>query len=171
MHTAIVALRVLHIVLGVYWAGTIFFFVTYLEPSIRATGPDGGKVMMQMFARRYLTVLPLAAAGNVLAGIALMWILSDGFAPTWMGSRLGIVLSTGGLFALIAFAIGMGVMRTSAMHIWAIMRSMPQVTDEATRAARMAEAQHHRQRAATSARVVSVLLLLAVAAMAVARYV
>jgi uncharacterized membrane protein len=169
-HAGLITLRIVHIVLGVYWAGTIFFFVTYLEPATRAAGPEGGKVMLQLFARRYLTVLPIVAAVTILAGLWLMWTVSAGFSPTWMRSRLGRTMSFGAACALIAFFIGMGVMRPSAVRIWAIMRALPQIADESTRATRLAEAQVFRVRAALSARIVGVFLLLAVASMAMARY-
>jgi hypothetical protein len=170
MKSSLIFLRLIHIVLGVAWAGTIFFFVTYLEPSVRAVGPDGGKVMLQLFSRRYLNVLPAVAGLTILSGLAMLWITSNGFDPVWMRSRMGIGLSIGAACALIAFGIGMAVMRRAAVRLWAIMRAMPQINDESERAARMAEAQSLRDRARTSARWVAALLLIAVGAMAVSRY-
>ena len=41
-------LRAVHIASGVYWAGAIFFFVELLEPSMRASGPAGGRVMREL---------------------------------------------------------------------------------------------------------------------------
>ena len=167
----IILLRILHIVLGVYWVGTIFFFVTYLEPSLRAVGPDAGKVMMQIFVRRYLTILPLIAVLTVLAGLGLIWKVSNGFDPSWMGSHMGITLSAGGASAIIALGIGIGVTRRAGVRMWAIMRQMPQVTSDTERAALMAEAGVLRNRSAVSSRWIAVLLLIAVLCMAVARYV
>ena len=61
MNTLLLILRVVHIACGVYWAGTIFFFTTFLQPSVKDLGPDGGKVMIRLFERGYLTVLPVIA--------------------------------------------------------------------------------------------------------------
>lgn len=169
MNHGIALLRVVHIGLGVYWAGTIFFFVTYLEPSLRALGPDGGKVMFELFKRRYLTVLPAIAGLNILSGFALLWLISDHFNPLWMGSRLGILLTTGAVLALTAFAVGWFVMRTAALRLWSIARDLPGLAEEA-RPVRMAEMQVLRQRSVLAARIVATLLALAVTAMAVARY-
>jgi len=170
MNPLVAVLRLVHIVFGVFWAGTIFFFVSFLEPSIRAVGPDGGKVMLQLFSRRFLTVLPATAGLSILSGLALLWINSVGFDPRYMGSRLGIGLSIGAACALIAFAIGMLVMRPAAARIWTIMRTLPQISDDSERAARIAEADGLRARTRLSARWVAAFLFGAVAAMAVARY-
>ncbi len=49
MHAVMIALRLLHILLGVFWAGTLFFIVTFLEPSVRAAGPEGGLAAIVAF--------------------------------------------------------------------------------------------------------------------------
>jgi hypothetical protein len=170
MDPLIVILRLVHIVLGIFWAGTIFFFATFLEPSVRAAGPEGGKVMFQLFSRRYLEILPAIAGLTILAGAGLMWKVSGGFDPRWMGSRMGIVLSFGAAAALTAFVVGATVMRGAAVRIFAIMRTMSEA-DESTRGAMMSEMADLRVRAKTGARWVAVLLLIASTAMAVARYI
>jgi hypothetical protein len=167
----LIPLRIIHVACGVYWAGTLFFFVTYLEPGVRAAGPEGGKVMAQLFARRFLNVLPAVALLTILSGLWLLWIVSDGFRGQWMGSAMGVTLSLGGAVALGAFLLGVLVMRPAAQHVWRIGRELPQVADEARRDALAAELQAHRRRSATTARVVAALLAIAVVCMSVARYV
>ena len=61
-----ILLRIVHIGFGVFWAGTIFFFVLLLEPSLRGAGPAAGPVMGGLIARGYLTILPAAAALTIL---------------------------------------------------------------------------------------------------------
>ena len=84
MSPLITVLRLIHILCGVYWAGTVFFFVTFLEPTIRSLGPDGGKVMIRLFERGYLKLLPIFAVVTVLSGLWLLWILSSGFDASYM---------------------------------------------------------------------------------------
>jgi hypothetical protein len=165
-----VVLRIVHVLGAIYWAGTIFFFVTYLEPSLRSLGPDGGKVMAKLFERGYLTVLPIIALLTIIAGFWLLWIVSAGFDSAWMGSRLGISLSTGGALATIAFLVGLFVMRPAAVRIWAIMREMPSLSEE-QRNARMNEMASLRARTSMAARAIFVLLLATALLMAVARYI
>jgi hypothetical protein len=163
-------LRLLHIVSGVFWAGAIFFFVTYVEPAVRATGADGAKVLVHMFLRRYLTVLPVIAAVTILSGVWLMWITSMGFAPFWWKTPLGRGIVVGAAAALVAFALGLTIMRPAAVRLWDIARTMPQLQDEGRRAALMAEAGSLRNKARYSARAVAVFLFIAVASMATAMY-
>ena len=171
MDPLIVVLRLVHIVFGIAWAGTIFFFVTMLEPSVRAAGPEGGKVMFQLFNRHYLEILPVVAGLTILAGVLLLWRVSAGFSSQWMGSRTGITFSTGALSAIVAFLVGMIGMRPLANRMLEIMRTLPTVTDDATRTALTNEMGGLRTRTRTYARAVAVFLLIAAMAMSVARYV
>lgn len=168
MGTLLLALRIIHIVLGVFWAGTLMFVATFLEPAVRATAPEGGKVIQAMLARRYLDILPLIALLTILSGFALMWIVSGGFNPDWMGSKAGMILGTGGVVALAAFAIGVGIMRPATLKVMALAKKLPEAGAGAE--AIQAEMAGLRRRAAVAGRWVAALLLLAVTTMAVARY-
>jgi hypothetical protein len=171
MHPVTTVLRLVHIGSGVYWAGSIFFFVTFLEPSLRSLGPDGGKVMIRLFERGFLKLIPIVAILTVLSGLWLLWILSSGFKAEYMGSSVGRSLSSGGALAIIALLVGLTVMRPAASGIWAIAKRMPTETDEAVKKGLMAEMDRLRARNLVAARVVFALLIGAVAMMAVARYV
>jgi hypothetical protein len=171
MNPLLTVLRLIHILGGVYWAGTMFFFVTFLEPSLRSLGPDGGKVMIRLFERGYTKVLPAIAIMTVLSGFWMLWILSSGFDATYMGSSIGMALSTGGALALIALIIGVAFIRPAADRIWAIARQLGDAKDEATRAGLMGEMQAMRAKTVGGSRVVFALLIGAVALMAIARYI
>jgi uncharacterized membrane protein len=171
MNPLVTALRLVHIFGGVYWAGTVFFFVTFLEPSIRSLGPDGGKVMIRLFERGYLKLVPAVAIMTVLSGLWLLWILSSGFSPEYMGSSIGMALSTGATFAIIALIVGITFMRPAANRIWAIARRLPEEKDETTRKELMSEMDRARARVGLGGRIVFALLIGAVGLMAVARYV
>src|SRR5262245_3451070 len=97
MDIVMITLRLLHIVFGVFWAGAIFFFVSFLEPSIRESMPEGGKVTQALIRRGYLNALPGIAAVTILAGFALMWKVSGHFSPGWFSSGTGRALSLGAL--------------------------------------------------------------------------
>ncbi len=171
MSPLLTVLRLVHIFGGVYWAGSIFFFVTFLEPSIRSLGPDGGKVMIRLFERGYLKLMPVVAIVTILSGLWLLWILSSGFSRDYMGSTIGMALSTGAAFAIIALITGLTVMRPAAERIWEIARTLPQESDETRKKALMAEMDRMRARTGMAGRIVFALLIGAVATMAVARYI
>lgn len=170
MDVMLVVLRLLHVVLGVYWAGTIIFTALYLEPSIRAVGPPGGQVMAQLVKRGHLNVLPVAALLTILSGLDLLRRASAGFDPAWMASRMGMALSVGALTALIAFVIGVFVMRATTLKVMALTQAAMQVPDGPARDSQLAAIQPLRRRTTVALRWVASLLAAAVVAMAVARY-
>ena len=170
MHGVVIALRLVHIVLGVFWAGAIFFLVSFLLPSVRDAGPDGMKVMQQIVRRGYLNILPVIAALTMLAGLVLYWLDARAMDGVWMSSGLGRALTVGTVAAIVGFLVGFFVMRRSTLRAMALGQSLSQIVGGPERQARTAEIDRLRLRAATSAHWVAALLLIAVAAMAVARY-
>ncbi len=170
MDWALVVLRFLHVVLGAYWAGVILFTALYLEPSVRAAGPAGGQVMGQLMARGHLTMLPVVALVTILSGVDLLRRVSGGFDPAFMGSRMGIALSIGALAAIVAFIIGVSIMRPTALKVMALSQAAMQAPEGAARDAQLAAIAPLRQRATATLRAVAVLLAVAVTTMAVARY-
>jgi hypothetical protein len=170
MDGALVILRFLHVVLGAYWAGVIMFTALYLEPSVRAAGPAGGQVMGQLVARGHLTMLPVVALVTILSGVDLLRRVSGGFDPAFMASRMGIALSIGALAAIVAFIIGVSIMRPTALKVMALSQAAMQAPEGAARDAQLAAIAPLRRRATVTLRVVAVLLAVTVTTMAVARY-
>ena len=50
----LILMRLVHIVGGVFWAGTAMFTVVFLIPAVRALGPAGGPVMQEIAEKRKL---------------------------------------------------------------------------------------------------------------------
>lgn len=170
MDLTAILLRLTHVFFGVFWAGTIFFMATFLLPSVRRAGPDGGKVMYQLVRSRFVVLLPAFALLNIFSGIWLLARTSGGWDPGWMGSRPGIVLSTGGALAIVAFLIGMTVQRPASMKIAALAEEIQAGggPPSAEQSARMAALQ---KRVTTSLHWIAALIAIAVMCMAVFRYV
>lgn len=169
MNALAIILRLVHILGGVYWAGTMFFMVTFLEPTLRSMGPEGGKVMGGLAQRGFMKVLPIVSLLTLVSGLWLLWLLSGGFDPSYMGTSVGMALSTGGGFAIIGWVIGLTIIRPATMRMAQLGPAMAQA-DDASRGAMAAEMNQLRGRAGTWGRVVFGLLVGAVALMAVARY-
>lgn len=170
MDPLLLTLRILHIVLGSVWVGIVVFNTFFLGPAIAEVGPDGGKVMAALQKRGMLTFLPIISLITLLSGVWLLWIASVGFDPHYFHSRAGHAFSVGGGLAIVAYLVGITLMRPSLLRAGALAQGMSQVTDEAERTARGAEIQRLRGRARSSGQVVATLLVLATAAMAVGRY-
>lgn len=164
-------LRLLHIVAGVFWVGGVLVFARFLFPTARALGPAAGPVMNHLNGVLKLpNALISAAIGTILSGLLLYWHDSGGFQGAWMSSGAGMTFGTGGLLAIIAFTIGITVNAPTAKQFGALAASVhakggPPSPEEA------AELQRLQGRLGTALGVVVTLLVLATAAMALARYI
>ena len=170
MSALFLTMRLVHIVLGVCWAGTLIFVATLLMPSVRDAGPDGGKVMLALMRRGYMRILPAVALVTLLSGFWLYWQDMRAGGDEWARSMAARVFGVGGLAALVAFGIGVSIMRPNAMKLQAMMEAIPNTPEGPARAALMADMNGPRARIAAVAPWVAGLLALATACMAVARY-
>ena len=171
MNNAVMVLRVIHILCGVYWAGTLFFLVTLLQPSVADAGPEGGKVQQALIRRRFLEVVPLMAILTILSGIELYRRISGGFDVAWIASGAGTTLTVGVVAALVAFAIGMSVLRPSAKKVGPLVQQAQGMPEGAEREAVFADIQRLRQRMVVGGRWVAGLLVIAVITMAIFRHI
>ena len=171
MNWYMLVLRVVHVGFGVFWVGTLFFLVFFLEPTVREAGPDAAKVMQGLVRRRLMNVVPIAAALTVLSGILLIERVSGGFQSEWLRSSTGMALSIGGGAAIVAFGLGMLGMRPAQMRSMRLAAAMPGMTDPAERDRTSREIQALRTRARTAGRWIALFLMIAVVAMASGRYV
>lgn len=170
MNLLLLVMRLLHILLGVFWVGTMLFTTVFLFPAVRDAGPDGAKVAAGLARRGFLAIMPIVAGLNILSGLWLFWRVSGGFQPSFMHSATGMTFGLGGAAAIAAFVIGVSVVRPAMQRAGVLAESAARAP-AAERDAQLAAAQGLRLRAASAGQVVAVLLVLAVAAMALARYV
>ncbi len=97
-------LRVVHIFAGVFWVGAAWIGAIYLEPTVRALGPEGGKFMGHLVGtRKYSIAIMIAAVLTLLAGFALFFMLYGGAG---MRTNAGMTFGIGGVIGLIAGAAG-----------------------------------------------------------------
>lgn len=171
MNTVALILRLVHIVCGVYWAGTLFFVATLLQPSVADAGPEGGKVIQALLRRRYLEIVPVMAVLTILSGLELFRRISGGFKIAWITTGPGMTLTMGVVAALLAFTIGMSVLRPSAKRVGPLAQEAQQLPEGPDRDALLADVQRLRRRTARGGRWVAALLTAAVIGMAAFRYV
>lgn len=170
MDHLMVALRLVHVVSAVLWVGIMFFTVFFLMPAVQEAGPEGGKVMKALAGRGLMTFVPVVALTTVITGVWLYWRASMGFDLDWIHSATGETFALGGFSAIIAYVLGITIVRPSMMRSATIMQSLSGVTDDAERERKVSEAERLRTRSRVAGRVVAGLLLFSTAAMAVARY-
>jgi hypothetical protein len=111
MDVMMIVLRIVHIVSGVFWAGSLFFLAGLMLKAVRETGPAGGRVMRQLIGAQKLPV-QLGGAGIVaiLSGAAMYWHNYSLTAGAFASSRAGMGYGFGAIAALVTIGVGLGVM-------------------------------------------------------------
>lgn len=170
MDWLVISLRVVHVLGGVMWAGAAIFMALWFEPSVREAGPAGAPVMAGLEKHRYFIIMPIIAVLTLLSGGALFWKSSAHLNPAWMGSPVGIAYSLGGTAAVIAWIIGMAIMRPTSLKLGALGRLAATADTPDARMASMHAMEPLRRRIKLSVRWVGALVAVATITMAVARY-
>ena len=171
MTAELIVLRLVHVLGGVFWAGSAIFSWLFLAPALAGVGPAAGQVMGALQRRGLFTALPVVALLTIGSGLRLMWIGSGGFAAAYFASGPGLTLALAGAAAIVAFLLSLLVTRPASVRAAALGGAIAAATDDAERA-RLAARLDATRRTATVAGVAGgVLLTLAVVGMGVARYV
>lgn len=114
----LITLRILHIGLGVLWAGAIMTFALFIIPTLNSMGPDASKFMSQLNkVARYPMIMSITATLTIITGFLLLWKISAGFNSIWMSSHYGISMSTGGTLATIGYILGMTLVRPTTIKL------------------------------------------------------
>jgi len=107
----IIILRIIHIFCGVFWVGFGLFNVFFLQPTVKALGPDGQKTMQHLSQKtRLLSTVYTAATLTMLSGITIYWI-QFGFNLAFLSSGYGIVLSTASISGIVGWFIAVLISR------------------------------------------------------------
>jgi uncharacterized membrane protein len=166
---SMIVLRFAHVFFGALWIGMMAFQTFFLGPTMAEMGPDGGKVMGGLMRRRLPIVMPLMGLIAIVSGLWMFQRDSGGNMGAFMATPVGKAFGWGGLSAILAFLVGVVAMRPLMMRMMKLGQSLASAPPQ-DRQAQAAELQRLRSRADVLAKVVTVLMLLALAAMAVARY-
>jgi hypothetical protein len=166
----VIVLRFVHVVSGALWVGMMAFTTFFLMPAIQEVGPDGGKVMAAVQRRGIMVVMPVLALAALISGFWLYIRASGGMPAEFGRSPTGMAFGLGGLAALVAWLLGVAVLRPAMMKAMALGQSLSPSTGAEERQRVMGEVQRLRARSASAGRATAYLLFFALAAMAVARY-
>jgi len=167
-----IVFRIVHIVAGVAWAGSLFLFVVFVQPSVAAIAPAGAPFVAELLGKRKLVDRLLMYAATTIAGGLVLyvraWVQAESFGG-WVGSIYGAVLTIGALGAIGAFLIGLFGTRPSVQRMLGLGRQMAQA--EGPPAPELAaEFQQLQMRLKVLARISLGLITISVLAMATARY-
>lgn len=164
-----VVLRLIHIICGAFWVGGALTVAFFVLPAQRAIGQPGMLFVRQlMMGQKFRTFMIGAAVLTILSGLT-MYIRYAMAGGGWMQSDTGMILGVGAVAAIIAAGIGTGYTGKIGQKMLelggAIQASGGPPSD--TQKAEMGALQGKMQ---SAFRIVAILLLIAVAAMASARY-
>lgn len=107
MNYLTLALRLIHIVSGVFWVGGALLMNFFVGPTLRATGEAGKQFAGHLLGRtRFTQLMTIAAYATVIAGFLLYGIDSHWFTSPWWRSSTGAGFGTGAFFALIGIVTG-----------------------------------------------------------------
>jgi uncharacterized membrane protein len=167
----LVTLRIVHIVTGVVWVGSLFVVVVFVQPTAATLGSSGAPFMSELRRRRFVDVVFVDAVFTVIAGAFLYWHdwhLEPSFGD-WIGSSFGVWLTVGAVLAISGLAVAGSLTRPTIRRLVSLGRQVAESGGPPTpeTAARIGSLQH---RLVVAERVSFSLVLLAVVAMASARY-
>ncbi|HET9671599.1 MAG TPA: hypothetical protein VFQ40_01970 [Actinomycetota bacterium] len=170
MDTYMVVLRILHIVAGIFWVGAALTTILFLQPTAREVGPAAGPFMAHLAGKKRLVDWVLAAATlTILAGVLLFWRVTDGLDPDLVGTAYGLSLTVASLSAIVAYSLGLSIVRPTILETLAIGREVAAGggTPTPEQGARLQALQ---ARSKQAGRTIVPLLVVAAAGMAAARY-
>ena len=167
-------LRLIHILAGIFWVGATLFLAGFLIPAIQAVGASARPVMSQLMEQRRLQLwINIAMTLTILAGLALFAMDSRASGGGFARSRTGIVLSIGALLAVAAAGVGGAVSKPTSQKLGELARKMEEAQGRggAPPADLVAQAAPLQAKLAGALKIMSWLLLLSAALMAIARFV
>jgi hypothetical protein len=164
-----ILLRLLHIIFGSLWLGATIVNAYFLLPSVRSVGPAAGPVMMEVMQRRRMQLwINLAMTVAILSGLGLFGIHESAAHGAFSRSRMGMTLVIGAVLAIAAAGVGGAMAQPAGRKLGAIaQRSGGAPPSPET----LAEMRRLQARVGRALSIMSILLLLSAATMAVARYV
>lgn len=169
MDAYMVILRLLHIFAGIYWVGAAFLFASAVGPSLRALGPDGTKFSLQFYGHSLFNkLMPLASLITTVSGLLLYYEVSDGFNADWMNSSGGVVLSIGAVAGILAFGHGAGAIGPKSGQYEKIAKEIGTADPTLEQGQQLAELSEY---IGKHSMISLVMMIVAVAGMAAARYV
>jgi hypothetical protein len=166
--TVTIILRLIHILAGVFWVGSAFLVAGFLVPTMRQTGPEGGRVIQHLMVQRKLPVfLGVASILTVLSGITMYARMAAATHGSWTATAPGIAYAVGGLAAVLGGAAGALLTGAAGKRLAVVGQGIGAAGPSAEQRAEISQLQ---SRIALGSRVSAALLAVAAGAMAVARY-
>lgn len=169
MNYLMIAMRLIHIFSGVFWMGASILMVSFVTPSVVATGAEGQKFIQHLaFRTRFAGTMLTVAILTFLSGLTMYWQLS-GFRISFLSSGYGLLLTLGGLAGAIALIPGYFMQNRSIQRMKALSAAIGASGGPPT-AEQQAEMQSLSQTLTRGGQITTFILVLALIGMSVAQY-
>jgi len=164
-----VILRLIHIIFGAFWFGGVLSVAFFIFPAQRAIGQPGMLFVRQlMMGQKFRSYMIGAAVLTILSGLT-MYIRYAMAGGGWAQTNTAKILGIGALTAIIAAGIGTGYTGKIGKKMLELGGQI-QASGGPPTDAQKAEMESLQGKMQSAFRIVAILLLLTVAAMASARY-
>jgi uncharacterized membrane protein len=165
-----IVLRILHVVGGIGWVGGAVVHVFFIEPSVKASGPEGGKFMQQLMGRYHFPMyMNICSVTTVLSGALLYLLSSGGLSLAYVQSGPGLGFTVGSVVGILVFIFGWTVMRPRAERLAVVGAAVAAAGGPPT-PAQISEMEQLDGELERYGRIDFILLAVSLLAMAVARY-
>lgn len=115
----------LHIISAIGWLGSVMLFSMIIGPGLAKLSPESRGDFVLTIVPKYVRYSVTFAVLTLIFGVSSLVVLANGnfsmMAPT---TPFGMYISAGVLFALIAFAVGLGVAIPAANQSVKILKTI-----------------------------------------------
>jgi uncharacterized membrane protein len=169
MDILMVILRLIHIFAGVFWVGATFMLISFIQPTVSATGEIGQQFMGHLSSRTKFSQM-MAGAGtlSLLSGSAMYYIIF-GDRGVAINSGYGLSLTIGGIFGLVALILGFAVQYRSIARMKLIRAEMANAGGP-PKPELIAELRMQAERLSLGTRIGAVVMTVALIGMSIAQY-
>jgi ribose/xylose/arabinose/galactoside ABC-type transport system permease subunit len=162
--------RFIHVVSAILWVGFAFAVFVFVEPTVAAFGPEGGRFMGYMVEKRKVPQVITSLSGlTVLGGVVLYLKASSGLDGDWIASGPGIGFTIGAIAGIVAFVMGLVAIKPTVDRMSALGAEI-QSAGGPPRPEQAATMDRLTERFKALGKADLVLILIAAATMATARY-
>jgi uncharacterized membrane protein len=165
-----ISMRVIHIFSGVFWVGASLFMVSFVTPSVIATGQEGQKFMQQLaFRTRFATTMLLVSVLTILSGLVMYWQIFE-FHLNALSTGYGLMLTLGAIAGWIGFIIAY-FMQNRTIHRMKAISTAIAASGGPPSPEQQAEMKSLSETVSRGGQITSVFLALALLGMSIAQYV
>src|SRR5712675_2041813 len=133
MKSELLTLRLIHILGGIFWVGSMVFTTFFLAPVLRSSPAMAGQVMAGLQWRRLFLALPIVALFTIVSGLRLLSIASIGFSGAYFSTPTGRTFATSAIAATVAFLLSLLVSRPGFVRIGRLGASLAAAPDDGAR--------------------------------------